>query len=105
MPPRIKDPQSLFRIYYVRQWRERAGLTLDEVVALMRRRTNSFSKATLSRIETGKQDLTMAIAEPLSECLKCEPADLITHPPQGKKPWHVSQAIATFKLARGIDEE
>jgi transcriptional regulator with XRE-family HTH domain len=66
---------------FIRQWRKHAGLSQDRLVERVRERIEGFSKASLSRVETGKQPYSQPILEAISWALGCEPQDLLMRDP------------------------
>ncbi|UXN69929.1 helix-turn-helix domain-containing protein [Devosia neptuniae] len=62
--------------HFIREWRTYRGLTQEMLAERL-----DISKASLSRLETGKQPYTQDMLEALAEALMCEPADLIMRDP------------------------
>jgi transcriptional regulator with XRE-family HTH domain len=65
----VKD-RPLPRIF-AREWRRRAGLSIDRAVEEMEKRGIECSKATISRIERGKQAFTQDILIGFSLVYNC----------------------------------
>lgn len=64
------------RRHFLKEWRTFRGLTMDRLADRL-----EISKATLSRLESGKQPYTQDTLEALADALSCEPADLIMRDP------------------------
>lgn len=76
MSVRFQKPGGERRRHFIREWRAHRGLTMDRLADRL-----DISKATLSRIESGKQPYTQDTLEALADALSCEPADLIMRDP------------------------
>jgi transcriptional regulator with XRE-family HTH domain len=76
MSLRFQKPGAERRRHFIKEWRNHRGLTLDRLADRV-----EISKATLSRIEGGKQPYTQDTLEALADALQCEPADLIMRDP------------------------
>ncbi|TPM25689.1 helix-turn-helix transcriptional regulator [Mesorhizobium sp. B2-3-4] len=76
MSLRFQKPGAERRRHFIKEWRAHRGLTLDRLADRV-----EISKATLSRIESGKQPYTQDTLEALADALQCEPADLIMRDP------------------------
>ena len=63
-----------FRVFF-KEWREHRGLTQEKVADRL-----DTTKATVSRMESGKTQFNRGYVEALAEALDCEPNDLF-HPP------------------------
>jgi transcriptional regulator with XRE-family HTH domain len=85
MPTRIKTRNGRARPRgspnFIRAWREFRRLSQDRLVAKVRERVTTFSKSTLSRLETGGQDYRQPVLEALAWALECTPADLLERSP------------------------
>lgn len=93
MPTKVKAvPKRSRRRTFIREWREARHLSIDKLVARVREHLESFSKSTLSRIETGKQDYTQPMLEAIAEALGCEPADLIMRNPNSTR-WSIIDSL------------
>lgn len=66
---------------YIRQWRERRGYTLDDMVGRLAELDVKITGASLSRIERGKQPYNQDILEPIAEALAVTVADLVENNP------------------------
>jgi transcriptional regulator with XRE-family HTH domain len=55
-----------FRRLFLREWREARGLTQARLLERIREREPTFSDATLSRLENGKQPYTQPVLETLA---------------------------------------
>lgn len=113
MPRRIKNPHAPLRRTFIREWREFRNLSQDRLVDRVRERVPTFSKASLSRIENGKQPYSQPILEALADALSIEPQDLLMRhpesflwsivdnlqklPPDQQK--HVAAIVETFRKA------
>lgn len=71
-----------------------------------------MSKASLSRIETGKQPYTQNVLEQIAGALRCEPADLIMRNPLDPEvPWSIWDALKpaqrkqALRLLKALAEE
>lgn len=76
MSLRFQKPGGDRRRHFIKEWRLHRGLTMDRLADRL-----DISKATLSRIESGKQPYTQDTLEALAVALACEPADLIMRDP------------------------
>jgi len=76
MSLRFQKPAGERRRHFIKEWRKYRGLTMDRLADRL-----EISKATLSRIESGKQPYTQDTLEALADALSCEPADLIMRDP------------------------
>jgi transcriptional regulator with XRE-family HTH domain len=76
MSLRFQKPGSARRRHFIKEWRAHRGLTMDRLADRL-----DISKATLSRLESGRQPYTQDTLEALAEALSCEPADLIMRDP------------------------
>ncbi|KQZ31602.1 hypothetical protein ASD50_15165 [Mesorhizobium sp. Root552] len=76
MSVRFQKTDSQRRRHFIKEWRHHRGLTMDRLADRL-----DISKATLSRIESGKQPYTQDTLEALADALSCEPADLIMRDP------------------------
>lgn len=65
-PPRI----------FLREWREFRHMTQEQLANRL-----GTTKATISRIETGKRDYTGGFIAAAAEALNCEPADILARDP------------------------
>ena len=72
--PRFK--QAPFRPTFVREWRKKRGLTLEQCAERA-----GMSKGNLSNIETGKTGYNQATLEALAGALQCDPVDLLIRNP------------------------
>lgn len=83
MPPRVapRHKQTQYTRTFIREWREKRGLSQDQLVERARERVATFSKSTLSRLENAQQAYTQPILEVLAWALSVEVVDLlIRHP-------------------------
>lgn len=62
--------------HYIREWRERMGLTQEQLAG----RTD-MSVPAISKIETGSRDYRQSTLEQFAQALGCNPADLLRPPP------------------------
>src|ERR1044071_9479155 len=78
MAQRYQKPARFgsLRPTYIREWREAAGLSEDELAEQM-----EISKSTVWRVESGKQGYTQHFLEVAAAILRCEPWDLLMRPP------------------------
>lgn len=76
MSLRFQKPGGERRRHFIKEWRKHRGLTMDRLADRL-----DISKATLSRIESGRQPYTQDTLEALADALSCEPADLIMRDP------------------------
>lgn len=76
--------KTQYRRTYIRQWREKRGLSLRQLAARMEEMPGgrTISHASLGRIETGTQPYTQPILEGLSAALGVEIADLLNVNPE-----------------------
>ena len=70
----FKQPPG--RPHFIKQWRKFRGLTQAQLADRM-----EMSPASISQIETRKQDYTQETLERLAAALMCEPADLLIRDP------------------------
>lgn len=96
--PRPKKPRA-WRRTFIRKWREHRGLSQDRLIERLGADPDEpdqpfLTKASLSRIENGKQPYSQRILERLAEALNCDPADLLMRDPSQKDaPWDVYEAV------------
>lgn len=76
MSIRFQKGEGQRRRHFIKEWRLHRGLTMDRLADRL-----DISKATLSRVESGKQPYTQDTLEALADALSCEPADLIMRDP------------------------
>jgi transcriptional regulator with XRE-family HTH domain len=76
MSVRFQNQRGERRRHFIKEWRNHRGLTMERLADRL-----EISKATLSRIENGKQPYTQDTLEALADALSCEPADLIMRDP------------------------
>lgn len=76
MVQRIGQAAARKRRIFFRQWRERLGLTLEEVADRM-----GTTKSTVQKIETGEVMYSAGTLILYAEAVQCEPADLISRAP------------------------
>lgn len=62
--------------HFLREWRKRAGKTLEAVAEELR-----MSHSQLSRIERGKQPYNQELLERLADLYRCEVVDLLIRDP------------------------
>lgn len=86
MPPRIRPHKPKARRTFIREWRKYRGLSQDGLVDRVSEVVDSFSKSSLSRLESGRQPYSQPILEALSIVLECEPQDLLTRNPKVEDP-------------------
>lgn len=78
-----KLPKALRRPTYIRDWRKKAGLTLEEMVeALAHRVGYEISDGQLSRIERGESPYTQDVLEAIAAVLQVQSFVLLSHPPE-----------------------
>lgn len=73
-----------YRPFFLRQWREYRGLSLEtlaDAIVALDAVTGGLTKASLSRIETGRTPYNRDTLEVYAVLLGCEPIDLLTRPP------------------------
>lgn len=87
----VKQAQRpTYRRTFIRDWRKAIGLSQDQVVEIVREDIPDFSKASLSRIENGKQPYTQTTLEALARALRCDPGDMLNRRPEiPDMPWSV----------------
>lgn len=57
-------------------------------------RSEDYSHASISRIETGKQAYTQPVLEAIAEALSCTPADLLMRNPLDRDaPWSIYETL------------
>lgn len=62
--------------HFIRQWRKKRGLTLEQLAGRLEVATSS-----ISQLETGKQGYSQPMLEALADALQCQPADLLMRDP------------------------
>lgn len=88
MPHRIKGPKQR-RKTFICEWREYRGLTQDQLSGLL-----GMSKASLSRLENGKQSYTQDFLEACAVALSTDPASLLTRDPTDPEaPWSIWETL------------
>jgi transcriptional regulator with XRE-family HTH domain len=109
--------------HYLRAWRRKAGLTLEQVAAQVEGlsrdlakldpnlRPMSMTHATLSRIERGKLPYAQALLEILAEIYRTDLASLLMRDPADPEglwalwdqlePQEQAQAVAALKAIKG----
>lgn len=86
MAPKARSRQALFMVewvtyrVFIMEWREYRGLSQAELGARIGR-----SEATISQIESGKQNYTRPTLERIATILGCTPSDLLSRPPGDAK--------------------
>ncbi len=75
MPPRIGNPRRRRR-HFIREWREFRGFTQEGFAEVLR-----TTKASISRIEGGKQSYTQDFLEACADALGTHPAALLMRVP------------------------
>lgn len=97
MPKRIAIAGARRR-HFVREWRQYRGLSQDRLAERL-----EMSKASLSRIESGKQPYTQDVLEALAYALACEPADLIVRNPlDAEAPWSIWDTLKPAQRKQAI---
>lgn len=79
MPPRI-DLKKPLKPTFIKEWREKENISQDRLVERVRELVDGFSKASLSRLENGKQPYSQPILEAIAISLGCEPVNLLRPP-------------------------
>ena len=93
--------------HYLKQWRERRGLSLRALAGLMEKEPGVplTSHANIGRIENFQQPYSQEILEAAAVALNCTVADLISRPPD-KAPLTDSESqLRSALLAFGVDKE
>lgn len=72
--PRFKEAK--FRPTFIRQWRKKAGLTLERLADRV-----GMTAGNLSEIENGNTGYTQSTLEALADALGCTAADLLVRDP------------------------
>lgn len=62
--------------HFIRQWRKKRGLTLEQLAGRLEVATSS-----ISQLETGKQGYSQPMLEAIADALQCQPADLLMRDP------------------------
>lgn len=73
-----------YQPHFLRQWREYRGLSLEamaEAITALDVIAGGLTKATLSRVETGKTPYTRDTLEAYAVVCGCEPVELLGRPP------------------------
>jgi transcriptional regulator with XRE-family HTH domain len=70
---------------YIRAWREKKGLTLDQMVGRLDEIGVKITGASLSRIERGIQPYSQDIIEAIAESLELTVSQLVEHDPHIEK--------------------
>lgn len=80
----MAEKRRVFTPTYIRQWRQKRDLTLDQVKERMwHLHEIAITKTSLSRIELGKQPYSQPILEALADVLETDPASLLMRDPTG----------------------
>ena len=96
MSKKLRPKRAPTRPIFVRQWREARGITQEQLAELI-----DASTATISRIESGKQNLTMSAIDAIAEALNVEPLDLMYRDPNNQ----VDTIFAEIKGATAEQQE
>lgn len=97
MPPRIGS-KTKRRPHFIREWREHRGLTQERLADRL-----GTSKASLSRIETGKQPYTQDVLEAVAGALGCQAADLLMRNPlDPEAPWTIWEQLKPVQRQQAI---
>lgn len=75
MSPRIGNPRRRRR-HFIKEWREFRGFTQEALAEAL-----DATKASISRIEGGKQSYTQDFLEACADALGTHPAALLMRPP------------------------
>lgn len=62
--------------HFIRQWRKKRGLTLEQLAGRL-----EVSTSSISQLETGKQGYSQPMLEAIADALGCQPADLLMRDP------------------------
>lgn len=73
----MKSPRRTYRQTFIRQWREHAGMTVDELGEAI-----EMSGASVSRIENGKQPYTQPVIEKIADALGASVSSLLEFDPK-----------------------
>jgi transcriptional regulator with XRE-family HTH domain len=76
MVVRIGQRNARPRKTFFREWREHRGLTQEQLAARL-----DTNKSAISKIENGQSAYNQSSLEAIAAALMCEPADLISRPP------------------------
>ncbi|MRI57383.1 XRE family transcriptional regulator [Methylobacterium sp. DB1607] len=88
---RFKQPRG--RPHFIKEWREYRGLKQEQLAERIGK-----SVATVSQIESRKQDYTKTTLEAIADALMCEPADLVMRNPlDTEAPWSLWDQADTGK--------
>lgn len=79
MAHRIGSPARRRR-HFIREWREHRGFTQDGLAEIL-----DTTKASISRIESGKQAYTQDFLEAAADVLGTHPGDLLSRMPPTEK--------------------
>lgn len=85
---------------YLRQWRKHRGLTQEQVVnrlAILESDDVPKTNASLSRLENGKQQVSLAILHALADIYNCETWELV-----GRDP---TKEGVVIDMVRRLDEQ
>jgi transcriptional regulator with XRE-family HTH domain len=78
---KVKFNTSTRRPTFIRAWRKHRNLRLEDVAERV-----GVTIGALSQLERGEVAYTQPMVEALAEVMSCEPADLISRPPETETP-------------------
>lgn len=81
--------------HYLRAWREERQLTQEQLAERI-----DYTHGTISRLETGRNDLTQEMILKLSSALRIWPGDLFRSPRDDQGIWSFAQRLAILPAER-----
>jgi transcriptional regulator with XRE-family HTH domain len=95
-PKGTRLPKPVFGHHFLKEWREKRGMTLEQVGEAV-----GLSHAQLSRIERRQQKYNQELLEKLAKLYKATPGALIERDPQREEAWLDIERYTEFVLSRG----
>jgi transcriptional regulator with XRE-family HTH domain len=87
------------RPHFLREWRKYRGLSLERLADRI-----ETTKASISRIENGKQPYSQEFLEKAAEALMCEPGDLLMRNPlDTEAPWSIWETLKPVEKRQAIE--
>lgn len=86
--------------HFIRQWRKKRGLTLEQLAGRLDVATSS-----ISQLETGKQGYSQPMLEAIADALQTEPASLLMRDPTHEDAiWSIEERLKKVSDSRKLTE-